>query len=134
LEDPRHLLDLIKLVRPKAALFTTYTFSVSHFDAVFLPGLRSVRCQDIAVLVDADEAAGYFAYHAVPTNAQAIGAYRHHVLDLWRRTLRRRSQKDRTTWACMDRLAAEWLPPPHVLHPWPEDRLFVKTQGKSRMP
>jgi hypothetical protein len=20
----------------------------------------------------------------------------------------------------------EWLPPPHVLHPWPEDRLAVK--------
>ncbi|MFG6443395.1 hypothetical protein ACG0Z3_22120, partial [Roseateles sp. LKC17W] len=77
---------------------------------------------------------GYFAYHAVPTNAQAIGAYRHHVLDLWRRSLRRRSQKDRTTWARMNRLAVEWLPPPHVLHPWPEDRLFVKTRGRSRMP
>ena len=77
---------------------------------------------------------GYFAYHAVPTNAQAIGAYRHHVLDLWRRSLRRRSQKDRTTWARMDRLAAEWLPPPHVLHPWPEDRLSVNTRGRSRMP
>ena len=24
-------------------------------------------------------------------------------------------------------LAAEWLPPPHVLHPWPEDRLIVKS-------
>ena len=78
--------------------------------------------------------AGYFAYHAVPTNAQAIGAYRHHVLDLWRRSLRRRSQKDRTSWARMDRLATEWLPPPHVLHPWPEDRLAVKTRGRSRMP
>lgn len=52
-----HLLDLIRLVRPRAALFTTYTFSVSHFDAVFIPVLRSVGCQDISVLVDADEAA-----------------------------------------------------------------------------
>ena len=69
---------------------------------------------------------GYFAYHAVPTNAQAIGAYRHHVIDLWRRSLKRRSQKDRMTWARIDRLADEWLPPPHVLHPWPEDRLAVK--------
>lgn len=57
MEEPRHLLDLIRLVRPRAALFTTYTFSVSHFDAVFVPVLRSVGCQDIAVLVDADEAA-----------------------------------------------------------------------------
>ena len=69
---------------------------------------------------------GYYAYHAVPTNAQAIGAYRHHVIDLWRRSLKRRSQKDRMTWARMDRLAPEWLPPPHVLHPWPEDRMAVR--------
>ena len=69
---------------------------------------------------------GYFAYHAVPTNAHAIGAYRHHVVDLWRRSLKRRSQKDRMTWARMDRLANEWLPPPHVLHPWPEERLAVR--------
>jgi RNA-directed DNA polymerase len=69
---------------------------------------------------------GYFAYHAVPTNAQAIGAYRHHVIDLWRRSLKRRSQKDRMTWARMGRLACEWLPPPHVLHPWPQDRMAVR--------
>jgi hypothetical protein len=69
---------------------------------------------------------GYFAYHAVPTNAHAIGAYRHHVITLWRRSLQRRSQKDRMPWALMDRLANEWLPPPHVLHPWPEDRLVVQ--------
>jgi RNA-directed DNA polymerase len=69
---------------------------------------------------------GYFAYHAVPTNAHAIGAYRYHVIDLWRRSLKRRSQKDRMTWARIDRLANEWLPPPHVLHPWPEDRFAVR--------
>lgn len=77
---------------------------------------------------------GYFAYLAVPTNTQSIGAYRHHVLDLWRRWLRRRSQKDRTTWARMDRLAPEWLPPPNVLHPRSKDRLIVKTRGTSRIP
>lgn len=54
---PQHLLDLIRQVRPKAALFTTYTFSVGYFDAVFVPVLRSVDCQDIVVLVDANEAA-----------------------------------------------------------------------------
>ena len=31
---------------------------------------------------------GYFTYHAVPTNARALDAFRHHVTDLWRRTLR----------------------------------------------
>ncbi|CUA96525.1 hypothetical protein Ga0061069_104171 [Thiomonas bhubaneswarensis] len=77
---------------------------------------------------------GYFAYHAVPTNAQAVCAYQHHVLSLWRRSLERRSQKAGVTWAKMDRLAAAWLPPPHVLHPWPKDRLAVRTRGRSRMP
>src|SRR5271165_1264800 len=33
---------------------------------------------------------GYFNYHAVPTNGQALEVFRHHVTDLWRRTLRRR--------------------------------------------
>ena len=37
---------------------------------------------------------GYFAYHGVPTNSRALVAFRYHVLKLWRRTLRRRSQKD----------------------------------------
>ena len=27
---------------------------------------------------------GYFNYYAVPTNAQALVAFRHHVTDLWR--------------------------------------------------
>ena len=41
---------------------------------------------------------GYFAYHAVPTNLRALRAFRYHVTNLWRRTLRRRSQKDGMTW------------------------------------
>ena len=37
---------------------------------------------------------GWFNYHAVPTNSRALCAFRYFVTDLWRRTLRRRSQKD----------------------------------------
>src|SRR4051794_16055179 len=69
---------------------------------------------------------GYFNYHAVPTNAQALHVFRHHVTDLWRRTLRRRSQKDRLTWARMTELADFWLPKPIITHPWPSDRFAVK--------
>ena len=68
---------------------------------------------------------GHFGYYAVPTNARALSAFRHYVTDLWRRTLRRRSQKDGSTWARMTRLADAWLPPPRVLHPWPERRFAV---------
>src|SRR6187431_1178001 len=69
---------------------------------------------------------GYFNYHAVPTNARALDAFRHHVTDLWRRTLRRRSQKDRLTWARMAKLADAGLPRPHLLHPWPSERFAVR--------
>ena len=69
---------------------------------------------------------GHFAYYAVPTNARALSAFRHYVTHLWRRTLRRRSQKDGFTWARMTQLAAGWLPEPRILHPWPDQRFAVK--------
>jgi group II intron reverse transcriptase/maturase len=69
---------------------------------------------------------GYFAYHAVPTNYPALGAFRSHVVHLWLGTLRRRSQKDDLLWKRMQQLADRWLPKPRVLHPWPEARFAVK--------
>ena len=69
---------------------------------------------------------GFFAYHAVPTNGAALGAFRHHVKRLWLHALRRRSQKDRFSWQRMKRLADDWLPQPRILHPWPNVRFAVK--------
>jgi RNA-directed DNA polymerase len=68
---------------------------------------------------------GYFNYFAVPTNERALSAFRVHVIDLWRRSLRRRSQKDGTSWDRMGRLANDWLPKPLPLHPWPSARFAV---------
>jgi hypothetical protein len=72
---------------------------------------------------------GYFAYHAVPSNAQRLAAFRYHVTILWHRTLRRRSQKDWTKWERISRLVATYLPPVRILHPWPNDRFAVKHPG-----
>jgi RNA-directed DNA polymerase len=69
---------------------------------------------------------GYFNYHAVPTNGRALATFRFHVIDLWRRTLRRRSQKDRTAWTRTTQLANAFLPKPRILHPWPDARFAVK--------
>ena len=69
---------------------------------------------------------GYFQYHAVPTNYRCLQAFRHQVAVAWRRTLRRRSQKDGMNWERMTQLAAAWLPQPRILHPWPEQRFAVK--------
>ena len=70
--------------------------------------------------------AGYFAYHAVPTNSPALSAFRYHVLVLWHRQLCRRSQRARVLWTRMTKLADEFLPLPRLLHPWPSVRFAVR--------
>jgi group II intron reverse transcriptase/maturase len=69
---------------------------------------------------------GYFNYHAVPTNSRTLATFRFYAIDLWRRTLRRRSQKDRTAWTRIERLANDFLPKPRILHPWPDKRFAVR--------
>jgi group II intron reverse transcriptase/maturase len=69
---------------------------------------------------------GYFAYHAVPTNRPALGAFRYYVVRLWLRALRRRSQKDKFGWTRIEKLADDWLPQPRILHPWPHVRFAVR--------
>src|SRR3954449_6712475 len=70
--------------------------------------------------------AGYFAYHAVPTNSAAIGAFHYHVTVLWHRGLGRRSQKAYLVWPRMAKLVDEFLPKPRILHPWPNVRFAVR--------
>ena len=69
---------------------------------------------------------GYFAYHAVPTNWAALGAFRDGITRRWWWTLRRRSQKSALNWTRMKQLAGDWLPTPQILHPWPNQRFAVK--------
>jgi retron-type reverse transcriptase len=69
---------------------------------------------------------GYYAYHAVPTNFRSLYVFREHVVRLWGRTLRRRSQKHALTWERMGKVADDWLPQPRILHPWPSIRFAVK--------
>ncbi|NWG76490.1 MAG: RNA-directed DNA polymerase, partial [Rubrivivax sp.] len=33
----------------------------------------------------------------------------------------------------MHRIVDHWLPPPRICHPYPNQRLIVTTQGKSRV-
>jgi len=70
--------------------------------------------------------AGFFNYHAVPTNSPALEAFRYYVTNLWRRTLQRRSQKSAMTWERMKKLTDDWLPRPRILHPWPSERFAAK--------
>jgi RNA-directed DNA polymerase len=70
--------------------------------------------------------AGFFAYHAVPTNGRALAAFRYHVSGLWRRALRRRGQRGDVPWRRFAALADDRLPRPRTLHPWPQQRFAVR--------
>jgi group II intron reverse transcriptase/maturase len=74
---------------------------------------------------------GHYNYYAVPDNSEALRAFREEVARHWRQALSRRSQKAHVAWQRMSRLADRWLPRPHILHPWPEQRFDVRTQGRS---
>jgi hypothetical protein len=60
-------------------------------------------------------------------NGPALHAFRHQVIGLWRQALRRRSQRSRVTRQRMDRLTEHWLPMPRICHPYPSQRLNVRT-------
>jgi group II intron reverse transcriptase/maturase len=70
---------------------------------------------------------GHYAYYGVPGNSDATQGFRFQVIGHWRRALRRRSQRDRMTWARMKLIADRWLPRPRVIHPFPEQRLAART-------
>src|SRR5579884_6226 len=74
---------------------------------------------------------GHIAYYAVPGNLDVVRAFCEEVKRLWLRTLRRRSQRHKTTWERMQRLADRWLPKLRVLHPYPEQRFDATTRGRS---
>jgi RNA-directed DNA polymerase len=74
---------------------------------------------------------GYFAYYAVPTNSEKLAAFRTQVLRAWLHALRRRSQRDQTTWERISHLADRWIPRARIQHPWPNERFDVRTRGRS---
>ena len=72
---------------------------------------------------------------AVPNSYRYLERFANCVRRQWLRSLRRRSQKDRTTWADIAALTAAHWPRLEIRHPWPDRRLAVSpTQGRSRMP
>jgi RNA-directed DNA polymerase len=70
---------------------------------------------------------GHYRYYGVPGNIRALSHFRYHIIQLWYRALRRRSQKSRLSWERMTRIANLALPTPRITHPYPEQRLCVST-------
>ena len=76
---------------------------------------------------------GWLNYYAVPGSSRHLKAFVHRIKRLLLRTLRRRSQKDRTSWQWVADMADLYWPRVRILHPWPSQRLIVNTRGRSRM-
>src|SRR6266516_3612183 len=71
--------------------------------------------------------AGHNRYYGVPGNLPSLGSFRYQVARYWYRTLRRRSQRTRVTWARMFRWFRHWLPWPTLHHLYLSPRLGVIT-------
>ena len=69
--------------------------------------------------------------YGVPRNGSLLTVCCETLMRHWCRTLRRRSQRHRMTWQRIEALAEPWLPTPHILHPYPAQRLRVTTRGRS---
>jgi RNA-directed DNA polymerase len=69
---------------------------------------------------------GSFNYHAVAGNMDSLNSFRAQVIWRWYRALRRRSQRDRMTWARFWPLVDRWIPSATILHPHPHVRFDAR--------
>ena len=74
---------------------------------------------------------GWLNYYAVPGSGRYLERFIHHCKRLLLRALRRRSQRDQTEWKDINPLTAAHWPKARIRHPWPNQRLVVKIQGRS---
>ena len=68
---------------------------------------------------------GYFNYHAVPGNFPRLRSFRHDVIRHWWHAVRRRGQRPLRR-EVFDRIVAQYLPTPAILHPYPLERFCAK--------
>jgi len=69
---------------------------------------------------------GYDQYHAIPGNLDRLSVFHHRLRRLWARLLGRRSQRGWIPWQRLGPLLDRWIPPPRVLHPYPEQRFAAR--------
>jgi len=65
---------------------------------------------------------GFYQYHAVPGNWASLRRFRWRIGQYWRHALERRSQRGRLKTDRVARLFDRWLPPPRLVHPYPDVR------------
>jgi group II intron reverse transcriptase/maturase len=68
---------------------------------------------------------GYYQYHAVPGNLDQLRIFKCRVNRLWRSVLVRRSQRAQMRWERLTPVLTRWIPPPRILHPYPDARFYA---------
>src|SRR6266568_3246252 len=68
---------------------------------------------------------GYYQYHAVPGNTTQLRIFKLRVCRLWQSVLVRRSQRAKMRWERFTPVLNRWIPPPRVLHPYPDARFYA---------
>ncbi|MCQ1061384.1 group II intron reverse transcriptase/maturase [Photobacterium sp. DNB23_23_1] len=68
---------------------------------------------------------GHINYYGVPYNSKSLSLFIEEVRKAWLKALRRRSQRSQMTWSRFERLAKYWIPPPRIVHPYPEKRFYA---------
>ena len=65
---------------------------------------------------------GYYQYHA---NTTQLRIFKLRVCRLWQSVLVRRSQRAKMRWERFTPVLNRWIPPPRVLHPYPDARFYA---------
>jgi RNA-directed DNA polymerase len=74
---------------------------------------------------------GHSRSSGVPRNLGRRRVVRAGIRRSWCRIVRRRRQRHRLPWQRRSQRATQWLPEPHIMHPYPAQRLRVTTRGRS---
>jgi len=69
---------------------------------------------------------GFYNYHAVPGNNQALEIFNREIARCWLKSLRRRSQRSRLNWYRFQSVVKNWIPSAKILHPYPNVRFYAK--------
>lgn len=69
---------------------------------------------------------GHINYYGVPFNSKSLSLFVDEVIQSWLWSLRRRSHRHRMNWERFKFYVKFWIPIPRIVHPYPEQRFYVK--------
>jgi RNA-directed DNA polymerase len=117
--------------RHKSATFTVWRITAKKRMVAKLKAIKAElqrRMHDRMAVVGAwlrKVVLGYYQYHAVPGNMTQLRIFKLRVCRLWQSVLVRRSQRAKMRWERFTPVLNRWIPPPRVLHPYPDARFYA---------